>query len=122
MKKEIQNCLTWLANKTAEIALYSWDVAFKEKQIKEAFAKFIEEIKKHIDFSTITIEEAIALRFGKWDEELPNLYLFPLYLVPLIPEGLEVIDLDGTETEYDSNLADNDTLSGCVPFGINILK
>ena len=53
MKKEIQNCLTWLANKNAETYMYLWDVEYKEEQIKKNYDIFYDELKKHIDFTRI---------------------------------------------------------------------
>ena len=120
MKKEIQNCLTWLANKNAETYMYLWDVEYKENQIKKNYDIFYDELKKHIDFTKITVEEAKELRFQRWDDELPDLWLFPLYLVPIIPEGLEVIDIGGNKYPYEKETADNDIRFGCVPYGIEI--
>lgn len=120
MKKEIQNCLTWLANKNAETYMYLWDVEYKEDQIKKNYDIFYDELKKHIDFAKITVEEAKELRFQRWDEELPDLWLFPLYLVPIIPEGLEVMSISGDKYKYEKVTADNDIRFGCVAYGIEI--
>ena len=120
MKKEIQNCLTWLVNRVSETIEYNWDDGFKAKENKKSFETFYKELKNHIDFSKLTVEEAEELRFRRWDEELPNLWLFPLYLVPLIPEGLEVISISGDKFKYQKDKADNDIRFGCVAYGIEI--
>lgn len=119
MKDEIKNCLTWLVNKISETIIYDWNNEFKLQQNKKSFNKFYEELKRHIDFTKLTIEEAKELRFGKWDEE-SNLWLFPLYLVPIIPEGLEVVDIGGNKYKYEKATADNDIRFGCVAYGIEI--
>jgi len=55
MKKEIMNCLTYLANRVSETTQYeSWSDEFSRKEIKEANQKFVEEIKKHIDWDNLT--------------------------------------------------------------------
>ena len=121
MKVEIRNCLTWLVNKVSETIIYdNWSNEFKIKENKASFEKFYKELEKQIDFTKITIEEAKELRFQKWDEEQPNLWLFPLWLVPIIPEGLEVTDISGNKYKYEKDKADNDIRFGCVAYGIEI--
>lgn len=120
MKKEIQNCLTWLVNKISETIIYDWKDGFKIKENKKGFEEFYEELKKHIDFTKLTVEEAKELRFKRWSDEQPNLWLFPLYLVPIIPEGLEVTSISGNKYKYEKEKADNDIRFGCVAYGIEI--
>lgn len=120
MKKEIQNCLTWLVNRVSETNEYNWENDFKVYENKKSFNTFYEELKKHIDFTKITVEEAKELRFQRWDEEHPELWLFPLYLVPIIPEGLEVTSIGGNKYKYEKDKADNDIRFGCVAYGIEI--
>jgi len=121
MKIEIQNCLTWLVNRVAETNEYNWGDEFKASENKKSFDTFYEELKKYIDFTKLTVEEAKELRFCKWDTE-SDLYLFPLYLVPIIPEGLEVTFISGNKVKYERNKMDNDIRFGCVAYGIEIDK
>lgn len=120
MKKEIQNCLTWLVNRVSETNEYNWGDDFKASENRKNFDTFYKELKKHIDFKKITVEEAKELRFQRWSEEQPNLWLFPLYLVPIIPEGLEVTFITGEKAKYEKDKADNDIRFGCVAYGIEI--
>ena len=121
MKKEIQKCLTWLANMSSQVIVYeNWSDEYKTTKTKEVFNVFYEELKKHIDFNNLTVEEARELRFGRWSEELPNLWLFPLYLVPIIPEGLEIMYIDGEKGIFKKDEMDNDIRFGCVAYGIEI--
>lgn len=120
MKKEIQNCLTWLVNKVSQTIIYNWADDFKVGENNENFETFYEELKKHIDFTKITVEEAKELRFQRWSEEQPDLWLFPLYLVPIIPEGLEVTFISGEKAKYEKDKMDNDIRFGCVAYGIEI--
>lgn len=114
MKREVQNNLTWIINKLSEEYVYKWN-SYNTK----SFDEFYEELKKNIDFTKLTREEAEELRFGKWDEE-SNLYLFPLWLVPIIPEGLEVTGISGCKYKYEKDKMDNDIRFGCVAYGIEI--
>lgn len=120
MKKEIQNCLTWLVNKVSQTIIYNWADDYKVGENNENFETFYEELKKHIDFTKITVEEAKELRFQRWSEEQPDLWLFPLYLVPIIPEGLEVTFISGEKAKYEKDKMDNDIRFGCVAYGIEI--
>lgn len=121
MKKEIRANITWLINQLSQSYIYeNWSTELKVSENKKKFNKFYEELKKNIDLTKITKEEAQELRFCKWSEEYPNLYLFPLWLVPIIPEGLEIMDICGEKYKYNSKTADNDIRFGCVAYGIEI--
>lgn len=120
LKKEIQNRFTWLVNEVSQTVIYNWSDSLKRDANKQTFNYFYKELEKYIDFKNITVEEAKELRFGKWSDEQPDLWLFPLYLVPIIPEGLEIEYIDGTKGIYEKDKMDNDTRFGCVAYGINI--
>ena len=120
MKKEIVNCLTWYANQVAQTVQYHWSDEFCRKEINEAHDIFIAEIKKHIDFHHITREEAKELRFGRWSEDTPDLYLIPLWLLPAVPVGIELTTIFGHKIVYDGANIDNDIRCGCIAYGIEI--
>lgn len=123
MRKEIRNCFTWLVNNVSETIIYdNWDNEFKISENKKCFEGFYKELKKHIDFTKLTVKEAKELRFQRWSEEQPNLWLFPLYLVPIIPEGLEVTGISGGKYKYEKDKMDNDIRFGCVAYGIEIVE
>lgn len=119
MKKEIMNCLTWYANQIEMACRYWKNPTDTYSEIKTAQIKFLEEIKKHIDFSKLTKEEAVELRFGKWTDE-SNLYLIPIYLLPILPIGIELTAIDGEKVVYDGKNVDDDTRMGCLAYGIVI--
>lgn len=118
MKKEIINCLTYLANRVSETTQYeNWSDKFCREEIKRVNQKFVEEIKNHIDWDNLTEEDCKELRFGKWDEE-SGIYLIPLYLFPIIPIGLKVYCISGDEIVNDGTNLDNDIRFGCIAYGI----
>ena len=120
MKKEIVNCLTWYANRVAETVQYtSWSDEFCRQEVRQATMDFVSELRKYIDFSKLTREEAIALRFGPWDEG-GDLYLIPLYLLPIVPVGTELTCISGKTVVYDGTNIDNDIRCGCIAWGIRI--
>lgn len=121
MKIEIINCLTWYATKVAETVQYeSWSDGFCRKEIKESTDKFVEALKERLDWNSLTKEEARELRFMLWDEEQPDLYLIPLYLLPVIPIGTELTCISGEKVVYDGHNVDNDIRFGCIAYGIEI--
>lgn len=122
MKKEIINCLTWYANRVAETVQYHWSDEFCRKEIKEAHDKLMNELKKHIDWKTLTREEAIELRFGRWSDETPNLYLIPLWLLPIVPIGIELTTISGNKIIYNGSNVDNDIRFGCIAYGVELYK
>lgn len=114
---------SFLANKVAEIKTYGshWSDSFCVNQIKEDAERYFsnEEVKGLFSIDNLTVERAKALRFGKWDDELSDLYLFPLWFVPFVPYGTEVIGIDGDKFVY-SEKTDLDTRFGYVAFGIEL--
>lgn len=120
MKTEIMNCLTWYANRVAETVQYTnWPDDFCRKEVNEATAMFVEALKKYIDLSKLTREEAVELRFGKWTDN-SDLYLIPLYLLPIIPIGTELTSIFGERVIYDGHNIDPDIRFGCLAYGIYI--
>lgn len=120
MKNEIRNCLTWYANRVAETTQFYWSDEFCRKEIKETTEKFLDELKKHIDWNNLTVEEARELRFMQWDEDMPDLYLIPLWLLPILPIGMEVTSIDGTKIINNGTNIDNDIRFGCIAYGITL--
>lgn len=111
MKNEIINHLTWVVNRLCTKPIWSgtW-----EKD--EVWGQFYKSLKSHLDITKLTLDEAKGYRFCRWDEN-SNLWLFPLWVVPLIPEGLMVTSISGETFPFDST-TDLDTRFGCVAFGL----
>lgn len=121
MKKEIMNCFTWYANRVAETVQYTcWSDEFCRKEIKKATYKMLDELNKYIDWNNLTKEEAKELRFVLWDEEQPDLYLLPLYILPILPVGTKLTTIGGEEIIYDGTNVDKDIRCGCIAYGINV--
>lgn len=121
MKKEIKRCLTWYASMVATTVQYeSWSDEFCRKEIKKVTEKLTEELKNHIDWGKLTVEEALDLGFAKWSEDTPDLYLIPLYLLPILPIGTKLTCISGETLTYDGKNVDNDIRFGCIAYGIEI--
>lgn len=117
------NYQSFIVNAVAEIKAYgnAWGNDFCLSPIKEKFDKYIKDndVKELFNLKNITWERAKILRFKRWDDDQPNLWLFPLWFVMFLPYGTKVIDINGKEFEYNKD-TDLDTRFGCVAFGVNI--
>ena len=121
MKIEIRNALTWYANKIAETVQYkSWSDEYCREVVQKATDTMLDSLKKDLNWDSITKEEALELRFGQWSNEDPDLYLIPLWLLPIIPIGTKLTTIFGDEIIYDGHNVDNDTRFGCIAYGIHI--
>lgn len=121
MKQEIMDCFTWYANKVAETVQYeSWSNEFCRKENEVNTHMFLEELNEHINWDTLTREEARELRFVVYSDDTPNLFLIPLYIVPILPIGTELVSINGNRIIYDGSNVDKDTRYGCLAFGIVI--
>lgn len=128
----------------------SWSDEFCRKEINKNTDIFINELKKYIDFNNLSDEECRELRFGRFmsneeiDDEIEDIKndnklseiekdnriklrnnirdirLIPLYLLPILPIGTEVISIDGEVIKYDGNNIDNDIRFGCLAYGIKL--
>lgn len=120
MKPEIANCLTWYANQIEMAFEYNYEPNDIYKEITIARKRFMEALKDEIDFNNLTEKEAIELRFGKWSEEDPSLYLIPIWLLPILPVGTKLTSINGDEIVYDGKNVDNDVRFGCLAYGVRV--
>lgn len=123
MKAELINCFTWYANRISETTIYTnWPDALAREEVMKASKKFLNALKNYIDFENLTEREARELRFQKWSEDEPDLYLIPLYLLPILPIGIELTCLDGENLIYDGKNVDDDIRFGCIAYGIRVKR
>ena len=117
------SCQSWLVNRISESKAYAknWSNEFCLRDIREAIEKYYsdEYVKEIFTIDNLTKERAKALRFCQWDEEHPDLYLFPLWFVLFLPYGTKIIGIGGDTFEY-SEETDLDIRFGCVSFGVEL--
>ena len=117
------SCQSWLVNRISESKAYAkhWSDEFCLEDIRKAIERYYSDnsVKEVFTLDNLTKERAKALRFGKWSDEQPDLYLFPLWFVLFLPYGTKVIGIGGDTFEY-SEETDLDTRFGCVAFGIEL--
>lgn len=121
-EKLLTYCISTINDLSQSYLYKNWDDGFSRIDSKNAFKKFYELLNKEniIDLNSLTKEEALQLKFDKWDDK-SDLYLIPLYMVPLIPKGTKLVCIDGkTITFNDIEDIDLDIRFGCISYGINI--
>ena len=123
MRQGLVNHFTWLANKLSEVNTYGWSDEYSRKQVKESFSTFYNSLKKpenQIDLKSLSVAEAVELRFSRWDDE-SNLWLIPLWFLPLIPVGTELTSINGDKVIFNSpDSIDTDIRYGCLAYGVII--
>lgn len=129
MKNDLVAHFTWLANKAAEWNTYTnWSGDIVKKEVAEAFQTFYKSLSLDknaclVDLNNLSVEELRMMRFQRWDEEMPNLWLIPLWFVPLIKPGTELVSIGGDRFVYDGSkplgeMIDLDIRCGCIAWGI----
>ena len=120
MKPQIMGLLTWYANQIEMAYEYYHEPNTIYEEIKIARKRFLEALKDEIDFNDLSKKEAIELRFCKWSEEDPSLYLIPIWLLPVLPVGTKLTCINGAEIVYDGKNIDNDVRFGCLAYGVRV--
>lgn len=115
---KVSNILGWYASLVSQTVRYEcWSDEWCRKEIKRYNDSMLEELRPLIDWYHLSINEASVLGFHKWDGDL---YLIPLYLLPILPIGIEVTCISGEKIIYDGKNIDDDQRFGCIAYGINI--
>lgn len=88
--------------------------------IEETKKKYLEFLSKEIDFNNIDLETAKLIGMQRWDEE-GKLWLFPAYIYSIIPNGLQVVAIDGTKEIWNGK-QDDDCRFGALAYGLVLEK
>ena len=118
MTPELQNVLTWLAQRVADISFYQLNPVNAAEELTKVFNKALNHIKdkKLIDWDNLTVETAKELRFARW-EETSDLWLIPLWLYKAIPKDFPLISIGNEDL---INPTDTETRYGVLAYGILI--
>ena len=88
--------------------------------IEKEKSKYLSLLKDKLDFNNIDLESAKLIGMQRWDEE-SKLWLFPVCLYSIIPNGLEVVAIDGTKEIWNGK-QDSDYRFGCLAYGLVLEK
>ncbi len=103
-------------NEVACIQAYGWSDEFARKEVTEALTKFQERVGK-LDVQSFTRDELFTLGFANWDGKI---LLIPFYLLPCIPSGTKVYDINDREHIIGKAVLHNDVRFGCLAYGIKL--
>lgn len=93
----MKNYKRMLSNLTSQIVAYdSWSDEFSRDQIRDLYAKLIDEFKD-VDFTQFSSDELKELDFQWFDE---NLMCMPAWVIDCLPEGTKLTSIDGEEFEF----------------------
>lgn len=102
----------------------NWSEEFSRKELSEKFINLTEQLAKIIEeiggITKLSAEDLASLGFKKWDEDMPNLRLIPIWAYDLIPDGTELTSISGDTIIKQGNNVDLDVRFGCIAWGINI--
>ena len=116
MDMTLVNHFTWLANTLAECYTYkNWSTEFKANELETFYNSARNNL--HLDLNKLTVYDLEEMRFGRWDDE-SDLWLIPLWFVPLLPVGIELTSIGGTKVTYTGDNIDLDSRFGCIAWGI----
>lgn len=123
-----------LANRMKEIDTYkeSWGEEFCKSQYHvhlNAFTANVKILTKDVDWENLTATKAKSfglsklcsansIKKGIFPKECKNLYLFPLFLIDVIPEGTMVTNINGESFKFERATCDTDIRFGYLSFGV----
>lgn len=99
----------------------NWGTEFSYKEILKIHEKSLEKLKEEIgDLKDYTKQELLQLGFRGWSSETPNLLLIPIWAYYLIPDGTELICINGEKKIKGKDYIDMDVRTGCIAYGIEL--
>lgn len=112
-------CLIFNVGRSAQVASYeAWEDAFSRKWIVDGLEKSYEAMREQqYDFTSWTKEDLQAIGFMEWQN---NIMLIPLYILPALPEGIELIDINDGKHILGTDRIDLDVRYNCIAYGIQL--
>jgi hypothetical protein len=110
-----------IMNTVAMGVSYNWSKEFSFSEAEERFTDILKELKEIIEeeagsITALSEDNLKTLGFKLWDEKDP-LYLIPLWLYTLIPDGTELTSISGDKAVKGTDSIDLDVRFGCIAWG-----
>lgn len=134
MDKQLINALFTFATQAKEIDVYkdSWGEDFCKKRYYanlNTFNEYLKTLIKDVDWENLTEDTARSFGMNRFcspesiknngvPKECENLYLFPLLMIDVIPEGIMVTNIFGETFKFERETCDSDHRFGYLSFGI----
>lgn len=127
LKTEMSNFKNYILDNVGDIFNYNdensegWNSVNSIKYLKTDIDRMLDQINKVSDLKTLHLskEEAKLLKFSLWDEDKPNLYLVPSYLIHYVDPDVTLTSING-EKVLVKDIKDYDSRFGALAYGIMI--
>ena len=114
IKRAARILASWATDTTMPI-LYDWSSSKCRKSIARCAVVFQRQTKDFFARRNLNWKRALAIGFMRLDEDSP-LLLAPLWYCLMIPEGEEVVTIEGKREKYSRKMS-HDVRFGVVAFG-----
>lgn len=117
----VTRCFRWLTNELV--------IPYMENKLpvalKTKIDTFYDSVRKTVDWDSLTRDNCLWLGFMNSQRDMisaqgviQELWLIPQWLIPIIPEGMYVEDVQGNRFQYNSATCDKTTQFGVLGYGI----
>lgn len=117
----VTRCFRWLTN---ELVIPYMDNKLPSS-LKTKIDTFYDSVRKTVDWDSLTRDNCLWLGFMNSQRDMisaqgviQELWLIPQWLIPIIPEGMYVEDVQGNRFQYNSSTCDKTTQFGVLGYGI----
>lgn len=117
-KEQVNRCFRWLASAVT----YDYCHETIAETTKSNANKFYESLSNSIDWDELTREDLVELGFMTWssEEDEYELWLFPVWAYPLIPNGMTVYDSKEREFIFNRSTCPFVAMYGYLIFGLRL--
>ena len=117
----VTRCFRWLTN---ELVIPYMDNKLPSA-LKTKIDTFYDSVRKTVDWDSLTRDNCLWLGFMNSQRDMisaqgviQELWLIPQWLIPIIPEGMYVEDVQGNRFQYNSSTCDKTTQFGVLSYGV----
>lgn len=113
-KTYVYRCFRWLTNEIIKSKFINEDTS-----IDNVLDKFYETISRYVpDWYSMTDQEKLDLGFIQYEGATCTIWLIPLWMMPLIPENIELCDINGESFIYNSKTSPKTVMFNCLTYGL----
>lgn len=117
-KQYINSCMRWVINELAP----SYINGNFTPEMSSKMSTFYDCIGNSLDWFNLTMSDVKSLGFlncsESQEEELTSIWFIPVWLMPVIPEGITLWDRNGNPFIYKRQSCCKDVMYGCLTFGV----
>lgn len=107
--------MSWKLNGLCMGPAYSWEPAYQVKKAEEYYLNSSNQLSINtftlVELQSVSTDDLMKLGFRRWSDD--DEYLIPLWFLPHLQTGTDLICIDGTKQSDDF---DTDVRGGCIPY------